>query len=451
MRVAVLGAGVTGLVAALRLAQRGHEPVVLERWPGLGGQAATFDVGGGHRLEHYYHHWFTSDRHVVSLCEELGVQVDWLPSSVGFFADGGLHPFTSPLDLLRFRPLPLTARVRMGLAVVRLQRGDSTAIDHEHETAATWVRREMGSAAWERVWGPLMRGKFGDRAEDVSMAWLHGKLTQRRQVRGREARREQLGYPPASFEALFAALDSAIRAAGGEVRIDAPAARVERAAAGGFDVTSGSPGSWREGHDPRAFPMAGAPEHFDAVIATVPNDVFAALAGAIVDDDLLARAASIDMHTALCLLLEVDRRVTPFYWTNVADPAVPFVGVVEHTNLVPAERYDGRRFLYLANYVAPGDPLLEHDADSLLATYEPALRHVAPGWDRAWVRERWLFREPAAQPIVDVGYRERIPPMATGVPGLVLANTTQIWPEDRGTSYSVRLGEQAVDVLLGGE
>ena len=63
------------------------------------------------------------------------------------------------------------------------------------------------------------------------------------------------------------------------------------------------------------------------------------------------------------------------------------------------------------------------------------------------MRQRWLFREPAAQPIVTVGYRERIPPLETGVPGPVLANTTQIYPEDRGTNYSVRLADQAVEAL----
>ena len=39
--------------------------------------------------------------------------------------------------------------------------------------------------------------------------------------------------------------------------------------------------------------------------------------------------------------------------------------------------------------------------------------------------------------------RERIPPLDTGVPGLVLANTTQVYPEDSGTNYAVRLGREA--------
>jgi hypothetical protein len=80
--------------------------------------------------------------------------------------------------------------------------------------------------------------------------------------------------------------------------------------------------------------------------------------------------------------------------------------------------------------------------DELLAAYEPGLRRINPAFSRAWVRERWRFSEPAAQPVVTVGYRERIPPLRTRVPGLVLANTTQIFPEDRGTNYSVRLGRE---------
>ena len=71
-----------------------------------------------------------------------------------------------------------------------------------------------------------------------------------------------------------------------------------------------------------------------------------------------------------------------------------------------------------------------------------------PAFDPSWIRALWLFREPAAQPIVTVGYRERIPPLRTGVPGLVLANTTQIYPEDRGTNYAVRLGGEAARALL---
>jgi protoporphyrinogen oxidase len=450
MRVAVIGAGVAGLVCAHRLTQAGHACDVYERWPGLGGQAATIDVGQGHLLERYYHHLFTSDRHIAALYDELGMpdELEWLPSSVAFFLEGRSWPFTSPLHLLRFSPLSLRSRIRMGVAVLRLQRGGDDVAPFERMTARAWIRDAMGAEAYEKVWGPLLRGKFGDRADDISMAWLWGKLTMRRKLQGKESRQELLGYPRRSWEPLFGELRRRIEAGGGHVLIDRPVKRLGRA--DGLEIVAGAPGSFRAGHDPRAFDAAPeAPERYDSVVATVPNDVFAGmLEPGLVSDAYLGLLDGIEYHTALCLLLELDRSFTRFYWTNIADPELPFVGVIEHTNLISPVRYGGRRFLYVANYLAPGDELLSLDADALLARYEPGLRRINPDFGRAWVKERWLHREPAAQPIVTVGYGERIPPLQTGVPGLVLANTTQIYPEDRGTNYAVRLGADAAAALL---
>ena len=455
-RVAVIGAGVAGLTAAHELAKRGFEPHVYERWPGLGGQAATMDVGGGVLLERYYHHLFTSDRHIAELYAELGMSdgIEWLPSSVAFFADGASRAFTTPLDLLRFQPLSLRSRVRMGLAVLALQRRHRRVEPFESQTAHQWIVGSMGVEAWDKVWGPLLGGKFGDRAEEISMAWLWSKLTLRRQIKGQQARGEVLGYPRGGFEPLFGALRESIERRGGRVLIDRPAASVERAGEG-FVVTPGTAGSFRRGHDPGDFETAGRPERYAGVLATVPNPVFEQLLGPElrrgVGEGYLARLASIEYHAALCLVLELDRRFSPFYWTNVADPGLPFVGLIEQGNFVPTERYGGRRFLYVANYVPAGDELLDLSAEQLLDRYEEGLRRVNPAYQRSWVVRSWLFREPDAQPIVTVGYRERMPPLATGVPGLLLANTTQVYPEDRGTNYAVRLGREAAAQLVGVE
>jgi protoporphyrinogen oxidase len=436
VRVAVIGAGVCGLVAAHRLAAKGHACDVYERWPGLGGQAATLDVGGGHRLERYYHHLFTTDRHIAALYDELGLAIDWRPSSVAMFARGRQWPFTTPGDLLRFGPLPPASRVRMGVATLALQRTADRA-RFERVTARAWIERWMGAAAWREVWGPMLRGKFGARAEEIAMVWLWSKLRLRR---GEDAREERLGYPRGSWEPLYAALARTIEAAGGRVLTDRPAARVSA----DLEVTAGAPGSFRAGHDPRAFEPAGA-ERYDRVLATVPNDVFERLVE--LPGDYVARLRSIEYFAALCLLLELDRPFGRFYWTNVADRELPFVGLIEHTNLIGPEHYGGRRFLYVANYLPHGHELLSLEADELLARYEPGLRRVNTAFDRSWVRRAWLHREPAAQPIVTVGYHERIPPLRTPVPGLVLANTTQVYPEDRGTNYAVRLGEQAAQAV----
>jgi protoporphyrinogen oxidase len=371
------------------------------------------------------------------------------------FVDGRLWPFVTPRDLLRFKPMSLRSRIKMGLAVLRVQRKETEVEPFEDRTARDWVVEAMGRPAWDKVWGPLLGGKFGARADEISAAWLWGKLSLRRQVSGEERKQEKLGYPRGSFEGLYRALAEEIEARGGAVHIDRPAQRVARREPGGFWLWPGAPESFRTGLDPREFPVEVVePEHFDSVLATVPNDVFELL----LDEELCAaltpgylgmlRAA--EYQTALCLLLEIDRQFSPYYWTNVADPGIPFIGLIEQTNFVEPERYGGRRFLYVANYLEPGDDLLALGPDELIEAYTAGLRRVNPDFSAAWIKQRWLFREPAAQPVVTVGYHERIPPLDTGVPGLVLANTTQIYPEDRGTNYSVRLGADAARALLEG-
>ena len=140
-------------------------------------------------------------------------ELEWRPSSVAMFAHGRQWPFTTPMDLLRFGPMPPFDRVRMGLAVLGLQRLANDQAPYERITAREWIEKRMGRAAWREVWGPMLRGKFGARADDIAMVWIWNKLRLRR---GEDAREEHLGYPRRSWEHLFAALRAArsSRAAG---------------------------------------------------------------------------------------------------------------------------------------------------------------------------------------------------------------------------------------------
>ena len=442
VHVAVIGAGVTGLVAARELLRKGHEVEVLERWPDVAGQASAFDLGNGVHLDRYYHHLFESDRHMIDLHEELlPGQLEWFRSSVGMYARGRIWPFTTPRDLLSYSPLPLVDRLRLGIAVTRLtRRNDWERMDDI--PAAEWLRRECGARAYDGVWLPLLLGKFGDDAQNVPLAWLWSKLTLRRKLEGRSAGRELLGYPRGSFRAICVALADDIRAQGGRIQVDREVLAIERDQ-DRWRLRVAGPGAYRApaGTGPADPDLTRA---VDAVVITAPTDAARDLAPW--PDAFRMRLAEWTYRTAVVLLLELRRQYSGTYWVNVGESDVPFLGLVEHTNLVPAERYPAR-YLYVSNYVAADDPLTQLSTDALLAHYVRQLGVIAPDFREADVMRAWSFREAAAQPVPKLGNRARILPFATPLPRIYLANTTQIYPEDRGTNYSVRLGQQVAQAV----
>jgi protoporphyrinogen oxidase len=432
-RVAIVGAGVAGLVAARELARRGYAVTLLERWPDVAGQASAFDLGNGVWVDRYYHHLFQSDAEMIALHDELlPGQLEWHDSSVAIWARGRTWPFVSPKDLLTYSPIPPVDRLRLGLAVMRLvARTDWERMDDI--AALDWLRDNCGERAVGAVWQPLLFSKFGEHASTIPLAWLWSKLNLRRRLRGTGAAKEQLGYPRNSFRAICVALADNIRARGGEIVVDREVLRV-RGDGDAFVLECAAPGAFR---GPPGAATTAHTHQADAVVFTTPTFVTRRLADW--PDEWSRRLDDWSYETAVVLLMELRRPYSRYYWTNVADTAVPFLGLVEHTNLVPAERYPAR-YLYVSNYVEPGHPLTRMKTDELVAHYVAALRQMSPSFDERDVMRTWSFREDAAQPVPRVGNRHRVVPFASPRRGLYLANTTQIYPEDRGTNYSARLG-----------
>ena len=111
--VVVIGAGFCGLAAAYELGRYGVRVTVVERDADIGGLAGSFQVGSV-RLEKFYHHWFTNDLHVMRLIEELGKddRVLLRATRTGMYFANNFFKLSTPLDLLRFTPLPFRYSIR---------------------------------------------------------------------------------------------------------------------------------------------------------------------------------------------------------------------------------------------------------------------------------------------------------------------------------------------------
>ncbi|MEU9325191.1 NAD(P)/FAD-dependent oxidoreductase [Streptomyces canus] len=417
MNLGIIGAGATGLTAAWDAVRAGHQVTILEAADELGGLAASLEVGGV-PLERYYHHIFRSDKAMIALIEELGLgdALRFHRPTTGIYRDGRLIDFTTPFDMVRFPGFGPVDAVRFAgsSAVLKaVRKGDR----YNDLTALAWLRKWAGKKATSAVWEPLLTGKFGDRAEQVSMAWLWARI---------HCRTFELGYVDGGFERVYAALRDGIEERGGKVEFGKAA------------------GTIRQDGDLVSVRCAdGSAYEFDHLIVTTPQPAFAKAAGLPADDTVWKN----QYLGATCFVLELDRSAIPYYWLNINEPDFPFLAVVEHTKMIDPAVYGGRHILYVGNYVEREDWRFTTEPSELLDAFVPYLKRINPAFEKSWIKDWHFSKAGFAQPVVTPEYRALIPAHETPMSRVTLATMAQIYPQDRGQSYSVAMAREVVRSL----
>src|SRR5262245_3569424 len=424
LRVAVLGGGVGGLASAHYLAKAGHRPVVFESSAQLGGLGTYFEHHDV-TLDRYYHVILDSDAELIGLIDELGLtdQLHWSETGMGFLVDGRLYGFNSPLDLFRFGALGLPDRLRTGLGALYITKLKRRGADLDDIRAVDWLRRMFGPRVFKRIWDPLLRAKFGDRRDGLPAYWVWNTLN-----REKDGGQEVKGYLRCGYRGLAEALQAAVIARGGEVRMRCPARAITETADG-----------------VRVHTAAGT-ERFDGVIATLPLPLLARVAqgalGAAVPLPDLA-------YQGVVNALVVSRsRLERFYWTAVVDPRFEFQGVVETTHVIPPEWLGGRHLTYVMNYCDAGSELYQRSDDVVAAQAIDGLTALYPRFRRRDVEAVYVFRAPYVEPAWTLGYLTRRPAPRVGRSRLYLCTTAQAYPRVTAWNTSVGLAAETVTTLL---
>ncbi|MCL4508603.1 MAG: NAD(P)/FAD-dependent oxidoreductase [Chloroflexi bacterium] len=419
--VAILGAGALGLTLAYRLAQRGISCTVFEQGNEPGGLAAGFRISDSY-LEKFYHHLFGTDRAAIALIQELGLgdRLTWQAPISAVLHEGKIWELDSPASVLRFGALPLFDRLRMGAAIAYLK------LQHHHQpfettTAKAWLSRWMGNRAYEVVWEPLLRAKFGSYADEILMSWMWARFS---------CRTTKLGYLRGGFQHFYDRLVERIEQFGGSLRFGEAVNRITSSSSQGFEVYT-----------------AVRSAHFARVVSTAPLARTMHIVEGL-PEEFVERYSWNKAFGAHCVILELAHSLMPAYWLCINDPGFPFLAVVEHTRLMPRSDYAGKHLLYLGNYLPHDHPLFNRSEQDIVAEFSAALKSINPRFESSWILGVHTFQAPYAQPIVTPGYAAHIPPHETPIPRLYLANMFQVYPQDRGQNYSIALANSLARRLL---
>lgn len=419
-RIAVLGAGPMGLAVAYQLARDGHRPVVFEADDRLGGMAACFDFDGL-RIERYYHFHCTSDTAFLQLLDELGLadRMRWVETRMAYWYQGRLQPWGNPVALFKFRGLGWLSKLRCALhAFVSIKRRNWRPLDRLEATE--WIRRWIGTQAYDTLWRRLFDFKFHGHAHNLSAAWIWSRI---RRIGSSRAglMHERLGHLQGGSDTLLDAMCASIVANGGEVRLESPVQEVT--------IEAGRVSGVR---------VDGQVQGFDTVVSTVPLPYVSRLIPAL-PPALRAQFDALKNIAVVCVIVKLAKPLSGNFWVNVNDPRMDIPGLVEYTNLRPM---DGAHVVYVPFYVPGEHPMYgEPDAAFIakvrryLLTLNPALR------DEDFVAVH-ASRYRYAQPICEPGFLDRLPPARLPVTGLWVADTSHYYPEDRGISESIAFGRR---------
>ena len=431
LQIGIIGAGAAGLAAAWEFSRAGHRVTIYEAADRVGGLAAGFkDDNWDWTLEKFYHHWFATDDDILTLAEEMGVrdQIIFPRPKTSYWVNGKIvRSEISPSAL--FLPLSLPATLRMALAGMAIKFAPSWQ-PFERVTAAVWMRRWMGAEAYEKFFKPLLIGKFADLYDQVPMSFMWARIVKRTL---------KLGTYTGGFQAFLDELAEQLRGQGAAINLATP---VE-----GIDLREGAPalcigGNWRS---------------FDRVLSTTSPRLLLRMTERLRDTAYGEKAAALKSIGGICLVLALKQPLMPddTYWLNLpattADKtksAFPFLALVEHSNYISREHYGGDHIVYCGDYVPPEHEYFQLSEDALMERFLPALAKVNPAFQREWIRKRWVWRAPYAQPVPELNHSRKIPALKTPLPGIYWASMSQVYPWDRGTNYAVEIGRRAARLAL---
>jgi protoporphyrinogen oxidase len=424
LKILIAGAGVMGLAAALDLLEEGHEVEVFEAAERPGGLAGSFDFGSV-RAEKFYHFVCGCDRVYMRFLDRLGLsrRLRWRRTAMAVFRDERLHPFGDPLSLLRFSPLSLSSRLRYGLQVLAAKSRTEWK-ELENVPARDWLLEGAGEEAYRVVWEPLLRQKFADETDTISAAWIWSRIHRLASSRNRVFQ-EWLGFLEGGSDAFVEALSQAVSAKGGRIHCASP---IEKLHIEDSRVL-GARASGRE-------------ESADAFLSTIPLPFLLRVAPGL-PPAYRERAADLGNIGVRCIVLKMEKPLTPYFWINVNDE-LPVCGLIEYTNLNPPDAFHGRTLVYSPLYVPASHPRYRAPEDEVLKETLESIARIVPGFDRAAVVDYRVFREPFAQPVCPVGFTSRLAPLRTPVANLFAADTTHLLPHDRSISDSLALAQKLV-------
>ena len=423
----VVGGGITGLSATYIAAKAGKKVTVIEASKNFGGLLNTFEIGDN-RLECYYHHFFMHDKELNWLIKDLNLdnRLFFKKTSMGVFKDGSIYPFNTPFDLLKCKPIEFIDKIKFGLTSIFLGKIANWK-NYEHISCMDWFNKWAGKSTTSSLWTPLLNIKFGPFASKVPLSWMIGRLRQR--MNSRKYGDEKLGYLDGSLQVLLDALLYKLKEMDVELISGQP---IEKINFLGNEIANVMTSEREYSGNQFLFTIPGI---YLSKILEKDQTEFA------------SKLSDIKYFGAICVILELHKPLSSIYWLNITDDGFPFGGIIEHTNFIDKDKYNGSHIAYLSRYFAMEEKIAnmtENEVKELMTKYLPK---IYPEFHKGWLKNIFVFRTNTAATVCDLNFSKKVPNCKTSVSNMYIVNMSHVYPDERSTNNSIKIAADACQVM----
>ncbi len=429
-RWGIVGGGMLGMTLALRLAQQGKDVTLFEAADHLGGLASAWSLGDV-VWDRHYHVTLLSDTSLRSLLTELGLEkeMQWVETRTGFYTDGELYSMSNTLEFLRFPPLSIIDKLRLGATIFYASKiSDWRRL--EKIPVSDWLRRLSGNHTFEKIWLPLLRAKLGENYTKTSAAFIWATIARMYAARRTGLKKEMFGYVPGGYARILERFAHKLVAENVSIKLRHAAHRLTTANGSGVRIEFEN----------------GRRETFDQVIVTVAAPLAARICPDLSEEEK-ARLKSIEYQGIVCASVLLKQPLANFYVTNITDSWVPFTAVIEMSALVDCKNFGGNSLVYLPKYVTSDDPVFTASDEEVKESFTKALMRMYPHLHRSDLLCFRISRVRYVHAISTLNYSERLPSITTSLPSVHIVNSAHIVNGTLNVNETVQLAEKAAERL----
>ncbi len=475
--IAIIGSGFLGLTLALRLSEAGNSVTVFESASEIGGLASAWQIGDV-TWDKHYHVTLLSDSFTRKIVEEIGLgdEFNWVETKTGFYTDGKLVSMSNALEFLKFPPLGLISKFRLGATIFYASKVKNWK-RLEKISVEDWLSKFSGRKTFEKIWKPLLKAKLGEAYKETSAAFIWATIQRMYAARNSGVKKEMFGYVRGGYARVLEKFGEHLREKGVEVRLNSNVSEIvkndekfeikigekpgRRGAAKAVQRQVSVNGNGLKMKRERAMAAVASAfsglqisnfklenekrktkneNLFDKVILTCPSNIAARICTELPEGEK-AKLENIKYQGIVCASVLTKKSLSNFYVTNITDET-PFTGIIEMSALVDKSHFGGNALVYLPKYVAPNDELFEKTDAEIEEKFLSALEKMYPHFERKDVVEFKISRVRNVFPIPTLTYSENLPATATSVENLFIVNSAHIVNGTLNVNETIQLAEK---------